>query len=276
VPGPTGAFLASLVPKTPINLIVDTVGNPNLKEESVTAYEVAYTGTFNGKTTVGIAIYRNETDDNINFSSVTPSASFPRGGPFFDIYTPANSATCCAPVGIDPNLYGFLLQAGIGGFPLPKTVSTYLNLGPLRQDGLELSLDHRVNNEWTVSANYSYQKEPEVLQAKSDQIPYLTEELALPAKNRFNATVSWNHDRFLGTAQVNYQDKALWTDVLSSPYHGFTDSFTMINANFGVKWNNGKVVTTLKGTNLADKKIQQHVFGDILRRAVTFETRITF
>jgi hypothetical protein len=28
--------------------------------------------------------------------------------------------------------------------------------------------------------------------------------------------------------------------------------------------------------NLADKQIQQHVFGDILRRAVTFETRITF
>lgn len=276
VPGPTGQFLASLVPRTPINLIVDNVGNPDLKEESVTAYEAAYTGTFNDKTTIGIAVYRNETDNNINFSSVLPSASFPRGGPFFNVYTPANSASCCAPGGIDPNLYGFLLQAGIPGFPLPRTVSTYLNLGPLRQDGVELSLDQRVNNEWTFSANYSYQAKPKVLTAKSDQIPYLTEELALPAKNRFNASVNWNSARFLGTAQVNYQDKALWTDVLTSTYHGYTDAFTMINANFGVKWNNGKVVTTLKGTNLADKKIQQHVFGDILRRSVTFEARFTF
>ena len=75
---------------------------------------------------------------------------------------------------------------------------------------------------------------------------------------------------------MNYQDKALWTDVLTSTYHGYTDSFTMVNGNFGVKWNGGKVVTTLKGTNLLDKKIQQHVFGDILRRSMTFETRITF
>ncbi len=276
VPGPTGQFLASQVPTTPINLIVNNVGNPDLKEESVTAWEAAYTGTFNDKTTIGIAVYRNTTDDNINFSTVTPSASFPTGGPFFDVYTPLNSGECCAPSGIPGTLYGFLVQARIPGFPLPRTVSTYLNLGPLQQDGMELSIDHRVNNEWTVSANYSYQKTPKVLEAAADQIPYLTEELALPAKNRFNASINWNHRRFVGTAQVNYQDKALWTDVLSSTYHGYTEAFTMINANFGVKWNDGKVVTTLKGTNLADKQIQQHVFGDILRRAVTFETRITF
>ena len=275
VPGPTGAALASLVPTTPISLIVNNVGNPNLKEESVTAYEVAYTGTFKDKTTIGIAMYRNETDNNINFTTVTPSASFPAGGPFFDVYTAADSASCCAPSGIPGPLYSFLLQARIIT-PLPRTVSTYLNLGPLQQDGLELSVDHRFNNQWSLSTNYSYQKRPKVLTAKSGQIRYLTEELALPAKNRFNASVNWNYARIVGTVQANYQDRALWTDVLSSTYHGYTESFTMLNANFGVKWNKGKVVTTLKGTNLADKKIQQHVFGDILRRSVTFETRFTF
>ncbi len=275
VPGPTGQFLASLVPTTPINLIVNNIGNPNLKEESVTAYEAAYTGTFNNKTTIGIAIYRNDTDNNINFTTITPSASFPTGGPGFDVYTADTSANCCAPSGIPGPLYSFLLQAKILT-PLPRTVSTYLNLGPLRQDGLELSIDHRFNNLWSFSANYSYQAKPKVLAAATGQIPYLTEELALPAKNRFNASVNWSYERFVGTVQANYQDKALWTDVLSSTYHGYTEAFTMINANFGVKWNHGKVVTSLKGTNLADKKIQQHVFGDILRRSVTFETRVTF
>jgi outer membrane receptor protein involved in Fe transport len=275
VPGPTGLGLASLVPTTPINLIVNNVGNPNLKEESVTAYEAAYTGTFNDKTTLGIAVYRNKTDNNINFATVTPSASFPTGGPFFDVYTADTSAGCCAPSGIPGPLYSFLLAAKIIT-PLPRTVSTYLNLGPLQQDGVELSIDHRVNTSWSFSANYSYQAKPKVLTAKSGQIPYLTEELALPAKNRFNAAVNWNSSKFTGTVQANYQDKALWTDVLSSTYHGYTESFTMVNANFGVKWNKGKVVTSLKGTNLADKKIQQHVFGDILRRSVTFETRFTF
>ena len=276
VPGPTGAALASMVPTTPINLIVNNVGNPNLKQESLTAYEVAYTGTLNGRTTVGIAVYRNTTDNNINFASITPSASYPSGIPPFDVYTTGNSSTCCAPTGIPGPLYSFLLQARILTSPLPRTVSTYLNLGPLQQDGVELSLDHRFNRVWSLSTNYSYQATPKALKEKQGQIKYLTEELALPAKNRFNAGVNWNHQRFVGTAQFNYQDKALWTDVLTSTYHGYTEAFTLVNANFGVKWNKAKEVTSLKVTNLLDKKIQQHVFGDILRRSVTIETRFTF
>lgn len=275
VPGPAGQALASLVPTTPINLIVNNVGNPNLKEEAVEAWEMAYTGTFKDKTTIGIAVYRNTTDNNINFASITPTAAYPAGIPPFDVYTPANSNECCAPVGINPVLYGFLVQNKVIA-PLPRTVSTYLNLGPLQQDGLELSIDQRFNNQWSITANYSYQKEPKVLEAAQGQIQYLSAELALPAQNRFNASLNWNYERFVGTVQANYQDKALWTDVLTETYHGYTEAFTMINANFGVKWNKGKVVTSLKGVNLADKKIQQHVYGDILRRAVTFETRITF
>lgn len=181
-PAPAVPLLLSQIPLTPINLVVNNVGNPNLKEESVTAYEAAYTGTFNDKTTLGIAVYRNKTDDNINFASITPSASFPRGIPPFDVYTPGTSSTCCAPTGIPAQLYSFLMQAVPSSFPLPRTVSTYLNLGPVQQDGLELSIDHRFNSDWSVSVNYSYQAKPKVLDADADQIKYLTEELALPAK----------------------------------------------------------------------------------------------
>lgn len=268
---------------TPFNFIVKNVGNPNLKQESVTAYEVAYTGTFKDKTTIGIALYRNETDDNINFASIQPSASFPAGIPPFDVYTtataPALLGITTSGVPVPGTLIGFLNQIAPiirQNILLPRTVSTYLNLGPLQQDGLELSIDHRFDNHWSMSANYSYQKKPKVLTAKSGQIQYLSEELALPAKNRFNASINWNTERLVGTIQANYQDKALWTDVLTSTYHGYTESFTMVNGNIGVKWNKGKVVTTLKGVNLLDKKIQQHVFGDVIRRSVTFETRLTF
>jgi outer membrane receptor for ferrienterochelin and colicins len=276
VPGPQGQALAALVPTTPIRLIVRNVGNPDLKEESLTAYEISYTGTIKSRTSIGLAVYQNDSDDNINFSNVTPSATFPSGIPPFDVYTPENSDQCCAPVGIHPALYGFLLQAQIPGFPLPRTVTTYLNLGPLRQRGFEASLDHRFNNEFSFSANYSYQERPKALTADSDQIPYFTEELALPPKNRFNAAVSWNTARFLGSAGVNYSDKAFWSDVLSSPFHGFTDSYTMINATFGVKWMDGKITTSLKGTNLGNQKIQQHIFGDLIKRSVFAEVRATF
>ena len=276
VPGPPGQALASLVPLQPIRLIVRNVGNPDLKEESLTAYEVAYTGTFNSKTTIGLAVYQNDSNDNINFTQITPSASFPQGIPPFDVYTPSNSAQCCAPVGIPGPLYAFLLQAGIPGFPLPRTVSTYLNLGPLRQRGFEASIDHRFNNDFSASANYSFQDDPEPLTADAGQIPYFAEEVALPPKNRFNVAVSWNTRRFLGSVGLNYSDKAFWSDVLSSPFHGYTDAYTMVNATFGMKWANGKFITSLKGTNLTNETIQQHIFGDILKRSIFLEARATF
>jgi outer membrane receptor protein involved in Fe transport len=264
------------VPTTPIRLIVKNVGNPDLKEESLTAYEISYTGTFNGKTSIGLAVYQNDSDNNINFTTVTPSATFPAGIPPFDVYTPSNSAECCAPVGINPVLYGVLVQAHIPGFPLPRTVATYLNLGPLRQRGFEASIDHRFNRDFSLSANYSYQETPKALTADADQIPYFNEELALPPKNRFNASVTWDTARFMGSAGVNYSDKAFWSDVLTTPFHGFTDSYTMVNATFGMKWANGKFITSLKGTNLLNETIQQHVFGDILKRAIFAEVRATF
>ncbi len=292
-PTPVSLPLAPLAPlappsirpalTTPFFFVVKNVGNSNLKQESVTAYEFSYTGTFKDKTTIGIAVYRNETDDNINFASIQPSTSYPRGIPPFDVYTSANAPALLGVttqgVPVPGTLIGFLEQIAplIGTtIRLPRTVSTYLNLGPLRQDGVELSLDHRFNKEWAVSANYSYQKKPKVLKAESGQIPYLSDELALPAQNRFNASLNWNSRRFVGTVQMNYQDKALWTDVLTSTYHGYTESFTLVNANFGVKFNEGKVTAMLKAQNLLDDQIQQHVFGDILRRAVTLEARFTF
>lgn len=275
VPGPTGQGLAALVPRVPINLVVNNIGNPNLQEESIRAYEVSYTGTVNKKTTIGLAYYRNDSNNNINFASLLPNATFPQGIPPFDVYTPANSDQCCAPAGIPGPLYSFLLQARILT-PLPRTVSTYLNLGPLRQEGFEVSLDHRFSNKLSFSGNYSYQKRPKALTPDAGQLPYLTEELSLPSKSRFNASVSWNTARLVGSASVNYTDKALWTDVLTSTSHGFTDAYTLVNASFGVKWADGKVTTTLKGTNLLNDTIQQHIFGDILKRSLFLEARFTF
>jgi outer membrane receptor for ferric coprogen and ferric-rhodotorulic acid len=274
--------LVPLVPQQPIRLIVRNVGNEvgstsgttTLQEESLTAYEISYTGTFrDGRTTFGIAGYQNDSDNNINFTTVLPSASFPTGiVPPFDVYTPANSSE----IGIPGPLYQFLLAAHVPGFPLPRTATTYLNLGPLRQRGVEVSLDHRFSDKLSASANYSWQDVPEPLEPDQGQLPYVPEEIALPATNRFNVGLNWNDARFLGSASLNYSDKAFWSDVLQSQFHGYTDSYAMVNAFFGVRWSGGKFVTSLKGTNLFNEKIQQHVFGDILKRSVSLELRYNF
>jgi hypothetical protein len=250
----------------PFPLVVKGVGSrvpingkaqTELTEESLTAYEVAYSGTVNGQTTLGLAFYVNDLDNSINFSQLPNN---------LDPYTAANP-----PPGW-PLPSAVLSQIGAAGIFLPRTAFTYLNLGPLREKGVELSVDHRVNEELTTFANYSWQAEPEVLDAAT---PYPAVELALPPTNRFNAGFNLDCPRILASASVNYSDKAFWSDVLTSPYHGFTDRYTLVNGSFGVRWAGARVTTLVKVNNLLNRDIQQHVFGDLVTRSIIGEVRFT-
>jgi hypothetical protein len=75
---------------------------------------------------------------------------------------------------------------------------------------------------------------------------------------------------------VNYSSSAFWQDVLDDPYHGTTEPYTLVNGAFGVRWGENKVTTSLKVLNLANQAVQQHVFGDILKRQVIGELRMQF
>jgi outer membrane receptor protein involved in Fe transport len=265
----------------PFRLRVNTFGNPNLKQESVNAYEVAYTGTVGGKTTLGIAVYRNDQDDNINFTYLTelsPDLAKANGLAYYSPANPANGITVSGkPLTLPPVLMGVLaaIPPQFGGpIRIPSKVATYLNLGPIRNEGIELSIEQSFSKGVNAFANYSYQRTPEVLDPATDQLRYPTSEVGIPAKNRFNAGLNYNGKRYLGSLSVNYSDKAFWTDVLSAPFFGYTDSYTMVNATLGAKFADGKVTALLKGTNLTNETIQQHVYGDILKISVAAEVRI--
>jgi outer membrane receptor protein involved in Fe transport len=261
--------LAPLV-ATPFPLVVRAVGSelpigstpqPKLREEALTAYEFAYTGTFQDRTTVGVAFYINDFDDNINFVTLPNNA---------DPYTAANPPPGWVARGLPPALLAAMAQAGIF---LPRTAFTYLNLGPTRQRGIELSLDERFSNALSAFVNYSWQGKPSVL---DDPNPFPAIELSFPPTNRFNAGATYNGVRYLGSVIVNYTDNAFWSDVLTPQYHGFTDAFTLVNGSFGVRWNDGKITTSVRSNNILNKTVQQHVFGDLLRRSVTGEVRFDF
>ena len=70
---------------------------------------------------------------------------------------------------------------------------------------------------------------------------------------------------------MSYSDKAFWNDVLSEPYHGYTDAYTILNATLGVKFADGKATFSLRGTNLLNQEILQHIYGDITRRSIMAE-----
>ena len=229
-----------------------------LKQSSLTAYEVGYTGTIARKTTLTAAFYVNRNNNDINFVQLPTSA---------DPYTSA-----APPPGwvLPASLIDVLASQRIF---LPRTAFTYLNLGPTRSTGLELSVDQHINTAVSASVNYSWQGKPTVLDAPN---PYPAAEIAFPPTHRANMNLTLAGRRYLGTLGVNYSAKAFWSDVLTSQYHGFSDAYTLVNLSAGRKWAGARYTTSVKVTNLLNQDVQQHIFGDIMKRSVMGEVRVAY
>jgi outer membrane receptor protein involved in Fe transport len=243
-----------------------TIGNPALEAESLNAYELNYTGTFGERTTASVSLYLDDSHDVIS-NAANPGALLARGiDPFYSSSNP--------PPGwpLPPEVLDLLALQGIR---LPALVMT-LNQGDLRNKGIEVSLDHSFNSWLSGNVNYSHQAVPRILTPASDPTGFPAASLAVPPRNRVNAGLSVGHARYLGSLSVNHAGEAFWTDVLTPAYYGFSKGYTLVNASFGVRWREGRLTTTLKASNLLNEDVQQHIFGDILKRSVVGELRLTF
>lgn len=217
------------------------IGNPNLQEERLDAYEIGYVGSF-GHTTFTLAAYRNETKDSQDFYTAAT-------------YTAANPPP------------GFPLPAFVLAVPPPQGLAgllpsrfSYRNIGKWVDKGVETSLSWRSGSPWSWNFNYSYQADPDVTGIPQDEVN-------LPPRHRLNGSISYNGMRFFTNLNANYQDKAVWTDVLDSRFHGPTDAFTQINATVGYRFTDTFTFSVI-GNNIFDERVQQHVFGDIISRKI--------
>jgi outer membrane receptor protein involved in Fe transport len=235
-----------LIPGTPpFVFLTGAVGNEDLSEETVDAFELSWTGSFARKTTMTAAVYRNETKDTIDFypAEYYSASDPPAGWPLPPSFVPPDT--------------------------LPK-LFTYRNIGSIVDRGLELSLDTRWNEHVWTTASYTYQDEPEASGEGSGQ-PLVVN---VPPRHMASFLIGWNRGRFTGSAGVTFTDEALWTDVLDQRFWGETDSYELLNASFGVKWEH--VELAVSGTNLADEDARQHVFGDVVGRLLRAEVRWRF
>ena len=240
---------------TPVNLPViglfafptRAVGNPDLDQETLTALELGYSGTLRNRATVTAAVYWNTTDDAVAFTPVEAysPANPPPGWPLPPQFVPANLLT---------------------------SRYTYVNLGTVKDKGVELGVDAKVTRYLGVFTNYSYQFDPEI----EFPAPFTAADWNAPANNRFNAGFTVNTDRFLGNLSVNYTGEAYWQDVLDARFAGTTDSYTLVNGSAGVRWAGGRVVTSVKVTNLGNEEVMQHIFGDVIKRQIIGEVRLAF
>jgi len=233
-------------------------GSPDLDEESLTSWEIGYIGTIEGRTTLGLNLYLNDTRDNINFTRLPDD---------LDPYT-AEDPPLDWPLSPD-----VLTELAARGVYLSRNSTRFLNLGPIRHRGVELFAEHRFSEGVTGVLSYSWQPEPRVL---PDPDPFPAAEISLPPRNRVFAALRWSGTRLLGSLSLHHADQAFWTDVLPHDFDGFSDPYTMFNASFGVRWGDGRILTLVRGTNLTNAVVRQHVYGDILRRSVTAELRFMF
>jgi iron complex outermembrane receptor protein len=234
----------------PYLLPVNIVGNTDLQEQSLDAFEIGYSGVvLEGRAIISAAYYMNWINNDILFTQD-------------GVYTAAN------PPSNWPLPPAVITLLAAQGRTLPSQF-TYRNFGKSTTQGIELGVNAFVNRYASLFANYSYQADP-------DPKDFPLSELNLPPHNRFNVGVNFNYNKFLGNLSLTYTDDAFWQDVLNDPYHGTTEAYTLVNAGFGYKWADDKVTTSLKIVNLANSSIQQHVFGDVTKFQMVGEIKVNF
>ena len=89
--------------------------------------------------------------------------------------------------------------------------------------------------------------------------------------------MDFDYRRYLGNVSVGYVGSAYWNDVIAVAYSGPTKAYTVVNVGGGVRWGrDGRYLAMLKVSNLANTPIQNHIFGDILKRQIAGEFRARF
>jgi outer membrane receptor protein involved in Fe transport len=236
-------------------IVVHVRGDTNAKAESLTMWEIGYTGVF-GRTTASGAVYLGDLHN--------PIANVP-GRP----YTSANP-----PPGwpLPPFLLDVLAQNGVA---LPSELVT-TNLGPVRNRGLEVGLSHRFSGGVAAFANYSWQDHPEPLDSDPGTPRYPAGALNVPSHDRFNLGLTLDRGRLLGGLTLSYMSEAFWADVLGPPYWGPTPAHTLLGASAGVRLGGTRLTLMLKGMNLLNEDVQYHVFGDIAKRSVVLQASARF
>jgi iron complex outermembrane receptor protein len=231
----------------------DAMGNLDLREEHIDAFEISYTGNLQDRALVSAAVYYTWFDDQILFTQTGEWGPFtpPPGWP------------------LPPIVWAGLYQSGIR-FP---SEFTYLNLGTVKDKGIELGIDGRITNEISAFANYAYRAAPE------PEFPGLTPEEALteinlPANHGLNLGVSYVSPTWYGTFNISHSSEAFWQDVLDARFHGSTDGFTLINLTAGYHFQDRRYSAALKINNLANQEVLQHIFGDVIKRSIVGELTV--
>ena len=281
-----GVSLPDAALPAPVNYRVPFLarGAFGLLPEKLRAYEVGWAGALSDQLGATAAFYINKTRNAIDFtdtefwSAARPPAgwneAFTETSDFFrrlaDTLPPGTLPPSVVAVGQHPGALIDLL-AVLADVELPA-LFTYVNRDSITNRGFELGLHAHLSQALGGYVNYSWQDAPEVTGFAEDEIS----EVSISAAHRLNIGIDATLGQVQLGASLNYSDRAYWTDVLTADYHGWTEPYTMVNATVGVNLLDGRLKPGLRIINLLNQDIQQHIFGDVLKRQVIGQLRYQF
>ena len=276
---PDSALPAPVTYRIPIGI----VGNGSLVQEKLTAYEVGWSGALNDWMGASAAFYVNQMTNAIDFTDdqFWSGANPPPGwneafsevagfiGRLGAVLPPGTLPPEIGAIAVNP---GYLIDAleGLAGVQLPATF-TYVNRDSVRNSGFEVGLTGRRGNLGGF-LNYSWHADP-VVEGFGEED---ADEVSVPAAHRINAGVDTGLGAFDVALSLNYTDRAYWTDVLTAEFHGWTEAFTMVNATLALNLMEGQFQPSVRVINLLNQEIQNHIFGDVLRRQIIGGLRYRF
>ena len=235
--------LELLLPTGPFTSAITVVGDRNLAPETSDGFETGYTGDLGSRVTLGLSLYRAKTSGLLAQRVEA-------------LYTPA-----------DPPPGWPLPVEALAAIPLPKRLR-WGAVGDVVESGLEVSLDARLGAQVSATASYSLQARPDV----TADNPALVPAVNVPPRHRATAGLSFSRSAWMGAVTGSFTDRAFFTDVLAVT--GWTPRFALVNATLGRRLAKGRVTWLVKGTNLFDRRVQHHLFGDLIGRRVTTELRL--
>lgn len=239
-------------------------GNPDLTEEHTDAFEVSYTGKIGKKSLFSAAWYYNKVSDEIFFTAKSFYTKPPPG------FTTLPQFAALGPLG--PVLATGVWNGVQAAAKFPSEY-TYLNLGSVKQKGLELGFDSAFGPSMTYYVNYSYQNEP-VPSFPGFTAAAALAEINIPAKHRFNYGVTTSIWKIFYTVDASFVGEAYWQDVLDSRYSGRTSKYTVSNLVIGTKFAHNKATLQARVNNMGGVPVQQHIFGDVMKRSFMIELKI--